>query len=96
MSLNPSYAVSESGVGASHAAILVSRIGSDLLYPPDGGGAGPVMGSQEVPSRAALYARSRAEMAREAFSSGMTAFRRAAPGGYAAGTGDQSSAAYSS
>ena len=93
--------VSESGVGASHAAILVFRIRSDVVYPPDSGGAQSVMGRQElgrreVPPGAALYARSRSELAREAFSSGMTAFRRAAPGGYAAGTGDQSSAAYSS
>ena len=88
--------VPESGVGAFHAAFLIFRIRSDVVYPPDSGGAQSVMGRQElgrqeVPSGAALYARSRSEMAREAFSSGMTAFSRAAPCDYAAGTGDQSS-----
>lgn len=78
---------SEPGAGACHAAILVSRIRAGFSGPPNRGGAEPVMGSQELGPQelgfkelgrqeispgAALYARSRAEVAREAlFSPGI-------------------------
>ena len=52
---------------STHAAILVSDFCSGFPDPKGRGRAESVMGRQEISPGALLYARSRAEMAREAF-----------------------------